>query len=78
MNSQRINITLPFELVRDLRLQIPTRLRSKFIAGAIKDKLNKQDLKEQLRKSAQAQKEIIKEIQEDFKYADAEILAKLP
>lgn len=74
----RINITLPPELVRDLRKNIADRKRSKFITEAIRDKLEKQDLKAQLKKSALAQKEIIKQIQEDFKYADAEAFEKLP
>ncbi|MBI2267843.1 MAG: hypothetical protein HYU80_00140 [Candidatus Blackburnbacteria bacterium] len=78
MQTQRINITLPNELARDLRRSIPTRSRSKFIAGAVQEKLAKRDIKEELRRSLEAQKKIIKEIQEDFKYADAETIAKLP
>ncbi len=76
--QQRINITLPPDLAQELRRNIADRKRSKFITEAIREKLTKGDLKDQLRKSAQAQKEIIEQIQEDFKYVDAEAFEKLP
>ncbi|EKD64695.1 MAG: hypothetical protein ACD_50C00322G0003 [uncultured bacterium] len=78
MQTQRINITLPQDLAAELRRSIPDRSRSKFIANALREKLAKSNLAEQLSKSAEAQKEIIKEIQEDFKYADQEVINKLP
>lgn len=78
MQTQRINITLPTDVLTHLRRSVPNRKRSKFIAEAIKDKLPKQDIEKNLRKSAQAQKEIIEELQKDFSYADQEILDRLP
>lgn len=78
MQAQRLNITLPYELARDFKRAIPVKKRSRFIAEALGDKLKKTDLKRQLEKSAQAQEKIIREIGEDFKYADAEIWEKLP
>lgn len=78
MLAQRLNITLPYELARNLKRSVPLRKRSQFIAQAVKDKLTKADLSKQLRKSALAQREIIKQIQDDFKYADAETWANLP
>lgn len=78
MLAQRLNITLPYELARNLKRSVPLRKRSQFIAQAVKEKLTKADLSQQLRKSALAQREIIKQIQEDFKYADAETWANLP
>lgn len=75
---QRINITLPDDLIRDFKRSIPNGKRSKFIADVLDEKLKKVDLKSQLKKSAQAQQKIIREIQEDFRYADAEIWEKLP
>ena len=77
MQTQRINITLPNDLARDLRKLIPTRSRSKFIASAIEEKLSKKDLKDQLRKSAEAQRQIIEEIRKDFARADEEAFSKL-
>lgn len=78
MLAQRLNITLPYELVQNLRREVPATKRSKFIAEALKAKLTKTGLKEQLRKSALAQLDIIKEIREDFKYVDAEAWERLP
>lgn len=78
MNTQRINITLPNDLACELRGTIPTRFRSKFIATAIEEKLLKKDLKDLLRKSALAQKEITRQIQKDFQYADEENFSKIP
>lgn len=78
MQVQRLNITLPSDLATELRRSIPSRLRSKFIAQALREQLVKQDLKKQLSKSAKAQEDIIRNIQEDFKYADEETQNKLP
>ncbi len=79
MKIQRINITLPIGLARDLRKTIPTRSRSKFIAQALEDRLKrKRNLKEELLRSLKAQEALIRGIQEDFKYVDAEAFEKLP
>ena len=40
--------------------------------------MKRQDLKIQLKKSANAQKAIVREIQEDYKYVDAEEFNKIP
>jgi len=78
MQTQRINITLPSDLAKELRRTIPERSRSKYIAQALRERLNKRgSLEANLIKSAKAQIEIIKEIQEDFKYADADALKHL-
>lgn len=78
MHAQRINITLPYEVARNLRQAIPVKKRSKFIAEAIKAKLPKKNLKKDWIKSAKAQEEIIREIREDFKYVDAEAFERIP
>lgn len=78
MQTQRINFTLPNDLARSFRQIVPTRFRSKFIVEAIETKLGKQNVNRLLRKSGQAQKEIILQIAEDFKYTDNEIFNKLP
>lgn len=78
MHTQRINISLPNTILRQLQTSIPQGKRSKFIATAISERLKKSNLKQQLRKSARAQREIAKQIEEDFKYADAEIFNKIP
>lgn len=79
MQTQRINITLPTGLARDLRKSIPARSRSKFIAEALEDRLKrKKNLKSDLLRSLKAQEEIISEVREDFRYADAEAFKKIP
>lgn len=82
MQAQRLNITLPYELARDFRRAVPVKKRSRFIAEAVQEKLPKKNLKKELIKSLKANYEYYKkvgtEIEEDFKYADAEILERLP
>lgn len=59
MQTQRINITLPDDLIIDLRRIIPARKRSRFIADAVKDKLSKKiSLKKELIKSLKANAEL--------------------
>jgi metal-responsive CopG/Arc/MetJ family transcriptional regulator len=78
MQTQRINITLPIDLARDLRKTIPARSRSNFIAQALEDRLKrKKNLKKELLRSLKAQEALISGIQEDFKYIDAEAFEKL-
>ena len=79
MQTQRINITLPSDLARDLRKTVPNGSRSKFIAAALEEKLKrKKNLKKDLIKSLKLNSKIYREIQEDFKYVDAEAFEKLP
>ncbi|MBI2595251.1 hypothetical protein HYW46_00760 [Candidatus Daviesbacteria bacterium] len=67
MQSQRINITLPNDLVRDLRRSVTDGSRSKFIAEAVKAKLTKKrDLRKELVKSLKAFKKLYKEIKQDW------------
>lgn len=81
MQAQRLNITLPYELARDFRRAVPVKKRSKFIAEAVQEKLPKKNLKKELIKSLNANREyyekVGKQIEEDFKYADAEVLERL-
>ena len=80
---QRINITLPDDLARDFRRYIPTRKRSSFIAEAVSDKLirkkkiSQKEWAKALKANGEYYKRVGKEIEEDFKYADAEILERL-
>lgn len=83
MHAQRLNITLPADLARDFRRAVPNRSRSKFIAGALKEKLQKKGNKKRawikaLKANREYYRKVAKEIEEDFKYADAEVLEKLP
>lgn len=78
MTMQRINISIPDELARELKRAIPARSRSRYITQTIREKLKKSDQTTQLKKSAEAQKSIIAQIQEDFKYVDADEFIKIP
>lgn len=84
MYAQRLNITLPYELTRDLRRTIPAKKRSKFIAEAVSEKLQKKkrisskELLKALKANYEYYEKVGKEIEEDFKYADAEVLERLP
>lgn len=79
MQTQRINITLPKDLAREFRRAIPDRSRSKFIAEALKQKLQrKSTLKKELIRSLKANRELYKQVQKDFKYVDAEEFEKIP
>lgn len=74
---------MPNDLARDLRKSIPPRSRSKFIAEALQEKINKKrnlkrDLIRNLKQNSDFYKKIAKEIEEDFKYADAEISQRIP
>jgi len=81
MHVQRLNITLPYELARDFKRTIPVKKRSKFIAEAVRAKLPRINLRKELIRSLKANREyyerVGKEIEEDFKYADADIVRRL-
>lgn len=62
MQTQRINITLPNDLARDLRKTIPARSRSKFISEAVSEKLL------QKKKNRISKKELIKSLKANYDY----------
>ena len=73
MQTQRINITLPSDLARDLRKTVPEGSRSKFIAAALEEKLKrKKNLKKDLIKSLKVNAEFYKKEFEDWKAIEVE------
>ena len=77
--QQRINITMPIDLIRDLRRNIPEKSRSGYITKLVqKDLKRKKSLKRDLIRSLKASRKLDKQIMEDFKYADAETLKYIP
>ena len=73
MQTQRINITLPADLARDLRKTVPEGSRSKFIAAALEEKLKrKKNLKKDLIKSLKVNAEFYKKEFEDWKAIEVE------
>lgn len=73
MHSQRINITLPGDVARDLRQTIPARSRSKFISEALKEKLDKKrNLKKEWIKALKANYEYNKKVAEEWSVTEVE------
>jgi metal-responsive CopG/Arc/MetJ family transcriptional regulator len=73
MQTQRINISLPTETLRQLRSNIPLGKRSEFIAEAITEKLTKEkNTEEQLKKSLKANYDFYKQVAEDWKVTETE------
>ncbi len=77
MQTQRINITLPNDLARDLRTVIPNRQRSKFIAGAVKEKLSKKkNFKKEWIKSLKANRKFYEKVSKEWDSTVADGLSK--
>ena len=73
MQTQRINITLPNDLARDLRKTIPVRSRSKFISEALKEKLaKKRNFKKEWTESLKANQKFYKKVMEEWKVTEVE------
>lgn len=73
MQTQRLNITMPIGIVKNLRRIIPARKRSKFIAQAVDEKLmHKRNLEKELVKSLKANKKIYDQIYEDWKHIEVQ------
>jgi metal-responsive CopG/Arc/MetJ family transcriptional regulator len=73
MPVQRLNITLPSDLARDLRKSVPERSRSKFISRAVERELKfRKKLKIELVKSLKINAEFYKKEAEDWKAIEVE------
>ncbi|MEK7521290.1 MAG: hypothetical protein AAB599_00600 [Patescibacteria group bacterium] len=73
MQYQRINITVPTKLANQLRREIPSRSRSRFIAVAVQGKLNrKKNLKKELIKSYKANAKLYREVNKEWEAIDLE------
>lgn len=73
MQTQRINITLPITLIRRLRSALPKRSRSKFIAEAVEETLNKKsNLKKEWIRSLKANRKEDLKILKEFEPLDLE------
>ena len=68
MNTQRVNISLPTDIIQQLQSEIPTGKRSRFIAKAVSERLKKKtNLQKELKKSLKANYEFYKKEYEDWK-----------
>ena len=66
MQAQRLNITLPYELARDLKRAVPAKKRSRFLAKVLKENLKRTNLKAQLIKSLKANKKLYEQVAKDW------------
>lgn len=73
MKAQRINITLPYSIVKELQMNIPSGKRSMFIAKAVSEKLGKKKkYKLSLEESLKINKEFYKKEYKIWKALDSE------
>lgn len=73
MQTQRINISLPTDTLRQLQLAVPQGKRSRFITKAISEKLGKKrEIKRELVKSLEANREFYKREAEAWRVTEVE------
>ncbi len=73
MQTQRINISLPNDIARDLRRTIPERSRSKFIAEALEEKLRrKKNLKKDFIASLKANRKYDEQVAKEWSALEVE------
>ena len=73
MQTQRINISLPYEVIKQLHGAVPQGKRSQFIAKAVSERLTKKrNIDKELEKSLKANREFYKKVAEDWKVTEVE------
>lgn len=73
MQTQRINISLPHPILRAFQSQIPPGKRSKFIAQALSEKLEKKrNLKKELIRSLKANRKLDEAIMKEWSTIEVE------
>lgn len=72
MNTQRINITLPYSTIKELQMNVAAGKRSRFIAQAISEQLQKRNLKKQLQKGLKENLAFYQEAYKDWKAIEIE------
>ena len=73
MQTQRINISLPYSIVRHLNQAIAKGKRSRFIASALSEKLaKKRNIEKELRKSLRANYKLDREFIKDWSVTEVE------
>lgn len=74
MQAQRLNITLPDNLVRDLRRIVSSGKRSRFIADAVEEKIKKKkkNFNKEWAKNLRANRKLYEEVAKDWAPLDTE------
>lgn len=77
MQTQRINISLPYDIVKHLNQTVSKGKRSRFIANAVSAKLAKRrDIQKELKKSLTANYEFYKKVAKDWEVTELEAWPK--
>ena len=77
MQTQRINISLPYDIIKHLNQAVSKGKRSRFIAKAVSEKLaKKRDIQKELKKSLTANYEFYKRVAKDWKFTEIEAWPK--
>lgn len=75
MQTQRINISLPYDIAKRLQREVPKGTRSSFVAKAVSEKLGeKQNSKKELVKYLKANYGFYKKEYEDWKGIELDAL----
>ena len=73
MQTQRINISLPYDIIKNLNQTISKGKRSRFIASALSEKLaKKRDIDRELRKSLRANYSFYKKVAKEWQVTELE------
>lgn len=73
MQTQRINISLPINIIKQLQLTVPFGKRSRFITSALSEKLaKKRDIEKELRKSLKANRKFDEAVMKEWSVTEVE------
>lgn len=77
MQTQRINISLPYDIIKHLNQTVSKGKRSRFIAKAVSEKLaKKRDIQKELKKSLTSNSEFYKKVAKDWEVTEIEAWPK--
>jgi len=76
MYIQRINITLPIDILKELQKAVPQGKRSKFIADAVFSKLKNKNIQSELKKSLKRNMEVYAQIDREWQVTELETWPK--
>lgn len=72
MHIQRINITLPAPILKELQKAVPSGKRSRFIADAVLGKLKSKNIKDEFKKSLKANRELYLQTSREWENTELE------
>jgi metal-responsive CopG/Arc/MetJ family transcriptional regulator len=73
MQTQRINISLPYDIIKHLNQAVSKGKRSRFIASAVSEKLaKKRDVQKELTKSLRANRKLDEIVMKEWSVTEVE------